>query len=218
MVLTPQQDIVREQAADVVGRSEVGIVTNVTTHTDTDDRSNHEANVKLLTEDEELRRIPIHTSRTGSVSVPQPGDVVAVQFLGNGTGPYVAGFTHNVDERAPLARRGHVRHKFGESAPFLFIEAEPADGSAGSPDTVRVATKQDGLSDPDTEVTVNASGSTTDVQIDVDGDVTINADSITIGEQTSSVAVQQHTHDVTVGGDSGTTSTPNESGTDTQIE
>lgn len=153
----------------------IGVVQKVFVHDSEDDFSNHEANVRLVNNEEELRRIPIHVERNGHAVVPKQNDAVEVNFLGSeGQSGYVADFVYTADDRAPLARSGHYRQRFGESSPYLFIEAEPIDHSGGTPDVVRLAKKPDGLSDPSTEVAIDDSSSDTEVSVQTDGNVTID--------------------------------------------
>ncbi len=76
--------------------------------------------------------------------------------------------------------------------------------------------------DDNTELTFKKSGSGYDVRLTASGDVTIeSAGSVTIGDaEAVSVAVQEHTHEYSWADDagSGTTSIPNEDGTETQIK
>lgn len=154
----------------------IGVVQKVFEHDETDDFSNHEVNVRLVNNEEELRRLPVHVDRNGHTNVPQKGDAVEVGFLGSdGQSAFVSNYVYTGTDRAPLARSGHYRHEFGDSEPYLYIEAEPADHTAGTPDVVRLAKKEDGLSDPTTQVAIDDSGASTEVKIETDGDITISA-------------------------------------------
>lgn len=159
----------------------IGFVTKVHEHDGTEDTiSNHEVNVQLASRDEEVKRVPIHTKHNGSVYVPQKGDAVELGFLKSKTQrPYVANVVYTDENRAPLARSGHFRRQFGDEeagGPFLFFEAETADHSAGDPEVLRMGKKPDGLSDPTTSVEIDDSGSTTQINIETDGDINLTAD------------------------------------------
>lgn len=159
--------------------SVTGIVTKVFQHDGTEkEPSNHEVNVQYSNRAEEVKRIPVLSDRNGSVSVPQVGDAVEVDFFkGLTQRPYVASVIHTDKNRAPLARSGHFRRRFGpDDSPALYLEAEPSDHSAGTPDVVRIAKKPDGVSDPTTTVEVDDSGSKTAVTVETDGDITLKAD------------------------------------------
>lgn len=163
----------------------LGLVTSVYTHTDSEDLSNHEANVKAFNDVEEFRRIPIHVGRSGHAIVPQVGDAVEVSFEGSETqSPYISDFLYTNEDRAPLAEEGHYRHRFGDGSPYLFIEAEPKDHGATDTDfdskssqnpvnVVRMGVKPDGLSDPTTNVEIDNSTDPPTINIDGEGDVNI---------------------------------------------
>lgn len=156
----------------------IGVVQKTFVHDSPSDFSNHEVNVKAVNENEEFKKLPVHVSVAGEAYVPQKGDAVEVQFLGSDTqSGYVANCIYTAQNRAPLAREGHWRKRFGpDGGPYLFVEAEPSDHSAGDPDTIRFAKKPDGLSDPTTEIEIDDSGSTTQINITTDGDINIDAD------------------------------------------
>lgn len=199
---TPQFDRFVENETDKqIRNSEMGVVTKVFAHDSSDDNSNHEVNVRLTTGIQEFRRIPVHVGRSGESYVPQEDDFVEVSFLhGTTQKPYVSGFAYDVEQRAPLGKPGHYRQRFGDSSPYLFVEAEPSDHSEGPPDVVRIAKKSDGLSDPTDEIVLDDSGSSTNATVDVTGDVTINAD----GNVTVTGGTIQVDGDSVVLGDGGT--------------
>lgn len=161
------EEKIQEQQRNAV----MGIVTKVFEHTETDDDSNHEVNVQLVSREEEFRRIPVHTTRQSQVYVPQKGDFVEVGFmLGNTQRPYVANHAHSFQQRAPLARQGHWRHKFGDESPYVYLEAEPSDHEgtgkdpesntlSNPPERFRIAVKEDGLSDPSARIELDTSDS-----------------------------------------------------------
>lgn len=172
-------EFIRRVIENQINLGSIGRVTSVFVNDGTGETSNYEVNVALVNNEQEFRRIPVHATRTGHISVPQVGDVVEVGFLNSGTqAPYVSGFIYTNTTRPPLGKEGHWRHRFGSDSPYLFIEAEKSDHTAGDPDVVRIGKKEDGLSDPTTTVEVDDSGSTTEVTIDCEGDVTINADGV----------------------------------------
>lgn len=212
-------DYVDDRASRQRRSALVGTVTTVYTRTNSADAGNVEVDVQSRTLSNQLRRVPLGVSdQVATATVPQVGDGVVVVFLtGESRNPVVVSVIPNASGQAPLARAGHWRHEWGS----LYLEAEPADHSAGEPDVVRMGVKPDGVSDPTTEVAVDDSGSTTQISIDTDGDITVSADGdivIDQGGTAAPVAVQDHTHDVTHNGDTVTTGTPNESGTQTEIE
>lgn len=183
-----------------------------------------------------FREIPVVTSEHhGHTAVPKEGDFALIGPLeGSGDGKDVGVYSiiHADPTTAPMGTKGDWRHEFKrEEGENLYVEAERADHSDGPPEIVRIATKEDGLSDPTTEVAVDDSGGTTEVRIsgagdmtiNVDGDVTINCEgSITVGDEgnATSLARADHTHAYswTDSGGSGTTDSPSDPGTDTQVE
>lgn len=161
-----------EQTESQPRRGNLGVVTDVVDRDGEADRfTNHEVNVLLIREDEELRNLPVHVNHMGHVRTPAVGDFVEVSYLtGKTQSAYVSDFAYSDEQRAPLARAGHWRHRFGEDPPYLFLEAEPTDHESvdkdfdsavqsNPPETVRMAIKQDGLSDPSLAIELDASGS-----------------------------------------------------------
>ncbi|GGM64159.1 hypothetical protein J2752_000467 [Halarchaeum rubridurum] len=190
----------------------VGRVRKVWTHTDEADTSNHEVNVAVPPGgdvDGEHRQIPIQQPATGAVAVPSVNDLVLV--MGSDTGPVAmpAVYGDADADRAPLGEEGDVRIRRGE----LYAEV------AGDGSWARLAKKPGDLDDPSARVELDAGGA---VRIETDGDVTISAGGQVVideGGTAAPVARQNHTHDVTLSDSSTTTSTtPNESGTQTEVE
>jgi len=102
---------------------------------------------------------------------------------------------------------------------------EYVEGVLSGPDSPAPKLEENELAfqfDPTTSFTVqkNDSGGY-DISLEASGDVSVKADGdIFVGENGEKVAKQNHTHDHswTDSGGSGTTTTPNESGTNTKIE
>jgi hypothetical protein len=112
---------IEEKVRDLVPKTKIGEVVAVTEHTAEDDGSNHEVDVSFLDEDNKRpRTIPVQTSRNGSVDLPNPGDFVLVDFLDSREDyPVMRGTIHTFGERAPLAKAGMSRYRYGD----LYIEA-----------------------------------------------------------------------------------------------
>lgn len=166
----------------------IGTVTKVFTRRETDDSgpdafSNHEANVQLHTGAEEPRRIPVHQDFPGTAGVPKKGDFVRIAYLqGRTESGVIVGYAYNVDEnRPPVAEPGHWRRKFDTGGDeHIYVEAERTDHGEIDPgnddyDVYRIAKKEDGLSDPTTQIALDNSGSSPHVRIETDGDITISA-------------------------------------------
>lgn len=157
-----------------------GIVTEVyDKESNEDEEGNIEVNVATANPEtqkpaHEFRRIPVlATSHNGHVGVPQVGEQVVVEFmLGKGTQPIVVGSSPTIEDRYPHARAGHWRHEWSkeESSTNLYLEAEPADGSAGTPDVIRMGVKQDGLSEPTTELVLDTSNDDPIIKADIGND------------------------------------------------
>lgn len=164
-------DYIKRKADENRRESVLGVVTNVFPRTSSGDEINHQVNVQAINQQEEFREIPVHVNRYGNANVPNVGDPVEVDFLGSvSQEPYVSSFIHTLQNKAPLAEEGHFRYRFGDSGPYLFIEAEPRDhggtsttfdghDSSNPIDTIRMALKSDGLSDPDARIEIDDSGS-----------------------------------------------------------
>lgn len=206
-----------EQIIDrAVSMPQIGVVEEVTEHTSTSDLSNFEATVKLRDEQQSRRDVPIATSSSGILHVPEVGDMVIVSFLdenGNSEFPVITGTVYTDQDRAPLGEAGIFRVTKGN----LYLELE-ADGSTG-----RISKKSADDAAPDAKVEIDSGGNIT---IETDGDITVSAGGDVVideGGTATPVAKQNHDHDFSgtdSGGDSfsGTTTTPNQSGTSTQIE
>lgn len=157
-------DIFSNEDYNIRRNTTLGIVTKVFPHTKSSDISNHEVNVKMVHNKGEFRRIPVHVNRNGHIYVPKKGDFVTVNFLsGVTTKPFVSGFAYDSKNRAPLGKSGHWRNVFGSSNAKnnIFLEAEPKDHSSGDAETLRMAIKSDGLSNPIARIELDQSGSET---------------------------------------------------------
>lgn len=144
------------QKAPVIGR-----VSKVFEKTDDKpETGNIEVNVQTVSVDHEFRRVPVVAAdHAGHAFVPEVDDYVVVDFTkGEGTEPIVVGASPTKENRAPNARAGHWRHEWGNGDERLYLEAHPADNSAGTPELLRLAVKSDGLSEPVTEVVLDTSG------------------------------------------------------------
>lgn len=129
---------------------ELGKITKVFEHTQTDDNSNFEANVKLRDSDKERRRIPIATNPfMGGVSVPEEGDTVLVDFLdGESESPVVVGVVHNVEDRPPVGQAGMYRLRKGD----LYFEMHP------NGDWARIAHKSSDTGTPNSKIELDQNG------------------------------------------------------------
>ena len=196
----------------------VGIVTEVYTHTEPDDDSNVEVDVQLRDGSKSMSRVSVLPTRTGHIDVPMVGDQVKVDYLaGPNKIPVVTERSYTPTTRAPFARAGHWRHEFDRDAEeSLYLEAEPADHSAGEPEVLRMGIKPDGLSDASTAVEIDRSTTPPTVRVQSDtanvdvettngdisleatnGEITINASTITATDGSTSIDLLNHTHEYT---------------------
>lgn len=155
----------RHEKAPTVGR-----VTKVWAKPDdTPETGNIELNVITRGRSHELRRVPfIAFDHSGHTYVPQKGEHVLVQFVGGrGNQTIATDVVYTREDRAPNALEGHWRHEFESEDGKIYFEAQPADGEAGDPNLVRLSTKDGGLGDAETEVSIDISGGSTHVRVDV---------------------------------------------------
>lgn len=199
----------------------VGEVTAVHPHTGNEDKpSNHEVDVAVPpgpNPTEAYDRRPVVVPTSGVVATPEKGDLVVLIFPKRSGKPYVLGTVYGdkPDDRAPKAEKDTVRVTRGD----LYLELA-GDGSAG-----RIAKKPDDTKTPTAKVEIDDTGA---VSIETDGDITVSAGGDVVideGGSAQKVAKQNHTHDFDYNGGgknsstlSGSTNTPNESGTKTEIE
>lgn len=175
-----------EQTEQTARRGNVGLVTKVIERDGESEMfTNHECNVQLISRDEELKALPIHVGRMGCIRVPAKGDFVEVSYLSGKTqSAYVSDFAYSDQQRAPLGRQGHWRHRFGEeddTDPFMFLESEPSDHQgvdkdfdthvkSNPPDVLRMGVKEDGMSDPSMAIELDTSESEPIASIRSDSD------------------------------------------------
>jgi hypothetical protein len=139
----------------------LGVVTAVYPHTAADDDNNYEVDLRLKSEDLELRKVPIAVDHVGVAAPARVGDLVLVQFVdGDLNQPLVVGRFYHADERPPLHREDEV----------LFEQRVP-DGTLnhlrftndGTIYLQRDVTKPEDNSEAKTSVRID--GATGDVQI-----------------------------------------------------
>lgn len=196
----------------------VCVVTEVYPHTEPDDDSNVEVDVQLRDGSKSMPRVSVLPARNGHIDVPEVGEQVKIDYLaGPNKIPVVTERSYSPSTRAPLAQAGHWRHEFARDASeSLYVEAEPADHSAGDPEVLRMGIKPDGLSDATTAVEIDRSTSppsvrirseTANVDVETDqgdvslvasnGTVTIDASTITATDGSTTIDLLNHTHEYT---------------------
>lgn len=98
------QAIVRDELR-AYRTAELGVVTRVHSHDSAGDSNNYECDVRLRDSGLELKRVPICTQRVGAVAIPNPNDLVTVQFLqGDVHSAVITGRLHNDQVRSPEAK------------------------------------------------------------------------------------------------------------------
>ncbi len=98
------QAIVRDQLRSFK-TADLGVVTQVYSHESSSDKNNYECDVRLRDSGLELKRVPVATSRIGAVAIPNPDDLVLVQFLhGDIHAAVITGRLYNDQDRAPEAK------------------------------------------------------------------------------------------------------------------
>jgi hypothetical protein len=98
------QSIVRDQLQGY-RTAELGVVTNVYSHENSSDKNNYECDVRLRDSGFELKRVALCTQRVGVVAIPNPDDLVLVQYLnGDIHTAVIAGRLYNDQIRSPEAK------------------------------------------------------------------------------------------------------------------
>lgn len=100
--------IVREEV-QASRRTALAIVEQSHPHTDDGDSDNYACTVRLRDSDVTIKHVPVATPRLGLVSVPAPGDLVIVEFIGgDGHAPVIIGTLYNDEDRPPVSTEGQA--------------------------------------------------------------------------------------------------------------
>jgi hypothetical protein len=111
------QAIVRDQL-QAHRTAELGVVTNVHSHATGSDTNNYECDVRLRDSGLELKRVALCTQRVGAVAIPNPGDLVLIQYLnGDINSAVVTGRLYNEQVRSPEAK----------AREFIYISPDDAE-------------------------------------------------------------------------------------------
>jgi hypothetical protein len=131
---------------DEIRMPRIAEVEEVYTHTSADDTSNHEADLSIPPGPHEIRshdRVPIAVPTSGALAVPQPNDLVLVEYLaGDGDAPIITQVVYGdaPDDRAPIGDVGDVQFSRGDLSVKVAGDgsfARLASGAGdGSPDLV----------------------------------------------------------------------------------
>lgn len=83
--------------------SELAVVEEQHSHASDSDKDNYSCTVALRNSGIVLKKVPVTTARIGSVSLPNIGDLVLVQFVnGNINAPVITGCLYNEEHRPPV--------------------------------------------------------------------------------------------------------------------
>ncbi len=95
------QKIVRQEIAKV-RTAELAIVEEQHPHADASDKDNYACTVRLRDSGIVLKQVPVATSRIGTASIPEVGNLVLVQFVGGDIqSPIITGRLYNDEDRPP---------------------------------------------------------------------------------------------------------------------
>ena len=85
--------------------AELGVVTKVYAHESDGDLNNYACDVRLRDAELELKRVPVTTNRLGQVAIPNPDDLVLVQYLnGDVQSALITGRLYSGETRPPVAK------------------------------------------------------------------------------------------------------------------
>jgi phage baseplate assembly protein gpV len=88
-------------------RTALAVVEQSHPHADAGDTDNYACTVRLRDTDVTIKHVPVVTPRLGLVSVPSPGDLVIVEFVGGDVhAPVIIGTLYNDEDRPPPSEEG----------------------------------------------------------------------------------------------------------------
>jgi uncharacterized protein involved in type VI secretion and phage assembly len=92
-----------------VRTAELATVQETHPHADDSDMDNYACTVALRNTGLVLKQVPVATGRIGAVSIPGPGELVLVQFLGGDlNAPVITGRLYNDEDRPPVSEEGEA--------------------------------------------------------------------------------------------------------------
>lgn len=162
--------IVREEVL-ASRRTALAVVEQSHPHESSSDMDNYACTVRLPDSDVTLRKVPVATPRLGLVSVPAPGDMVVVEFIGgDANAPVIVGTVYTDQDRPPVSKEGQmVLHlpNAGSDADAVHLAISSGDArelslSLGSGLVLH-------LRDDDPAVELEVDGGRAKVRIDRDG-------------------------------------------------
>ena len=157
--------------------AEVATVQESHPHSDESDTDNFACTVVLRNTGLVLKQVPVAVPRIGQVSIPVPGDLVLVQFIGGDlNAPVITGSFYNDTLRPPVNKeqQGIWQLPTGAGEDPVVCIVMTGDSPQHIHMQVGSACKLT-LIDDDPVVTLEVDGGAATLQIDRDGAVTINS-------------------------------------------
>ncbi len=184
--------------------AELGVVTSIFPHASDSDKDNYECNVKLKNTGLELQKVPVATQHIGLAHIPKVDEMVLVTFLnGDINAPIIIGRMYTAEDRPPANDGEEIIYipPYSENADLRRLHMELPSGIILSltDDILNVEAGKTTLKinrDGDIEVESNEK-----VNITASGEMTFNADKITI-ESKQDMSIKAGTN-ATIKGESG---------------
>ncbi len=170
------QSVVRDQLKGFK-TAELGVVTAVYSHEAAADKNNYECDVRLRDSGLELKRLPVATQRVGAVAIPNPDDLVLVQYLnGDVHSAVITGRLYNDADRPPEAKPRELVYVSPDAAEqgVRRLHLELPNGNTLTLDDDRLVVEMGKTRltlDHDGAVALEASGKVT---VDAQGDTTVS--------------------------------------------
>ena len=167
--------LIREEV-QALRSAELAVVQAQHPHASDGDSDNYAVTVRLRDTGIVLGKVPVATSRLGSVAIPPAGALVLVQFIGGDVNaPVITGTFYNDEDRPPVSADGQVIWNLpADAAPddALRLEVSSADKKSIVLKLASAVTVE--LKDDDPAVNIDVGGNA-QVTIDSDGTVTITS-------------------------------------------
>ncbi|MGA8844186.1 MAG: hypothetical protein WB511_11440 [Nitrososphaeraceae archaeon] len=170
-----------------VHTTELGVVTSVFPHSDDTDKDNYECNVKLKDKGVELRKVPVATQQIGFANILHTGDLVLVSFIdGSINSPVIVGRLYNEKDRPPTSKQEESVYKpaYKKDTSLKRLNIILPEGTVNlefRDDMMSVHVGKSSFSATETgEIEIKSEGMDKKISIIADGDLTIEAQNISI--------------------------------------
>jgi hypothetical protein len=167
--------------------TELGVVTSVFPHSDDTDKDNYECNVKLKDKGVELRKVPVATQQIGFANILHTGDLVLVSFIdGSINSPVIVGRLYNEKDRPPTSKQEEIIYKpaYKKDTSLKRLNIILPEGTVNlefRDDMMSVHVGKSSFSATETgEIEIKSEGIDKKISIIADGDLTIEAQNISI--------------------------------------